>query len=453
MSFAEGIAAGTRVAELRDSTLSSNFNPWAVMAYLRRPTAAPRIIRDNAAELALKQKQLELEERKIALAEEQARKASALAERQQVFSEINQDRADTLAQRRQALEERKFETSLGMTREKQQEQRDFALAKWGLATNNPQPIIDYFQKYGNKGVYVESMEFGPDGDILVKFSNQKKPAYFKSKDEFYTAFMGFADPKVQAELIKRKTEIEKAKINALAKARQGANPYKITLTQAYKEYDARFREPSGELKPDAPDRDTWARNFVAQNMAFGALQQPQLITVTSQAQQGYTEKRKPTGEFLRIWDDGTKEYFAPNGQLQYVMSPDGIRYRLGTLGFEKYRKTRIPAGEAPPQRIASQRKNEVAVISPGTLTPKGWQDPLSPPPDYWQNQAALPVLTTPKQLPAPKEKEALPNTKITKGQTVKATYIDKKTGDKVEVTIDANGKITKKIVKKAKKKD
>jgi len=447
MGFVEGLRAGTEAARFYDAVALPRFNPFAAMAYVRRPTAAPRIIRDNAAELALKQKQLELEERKIALAEEQARKASALAERQQVFSEINQDRVNTLAQRKQGLEERKFETSLGMTREKQQEQRDFALAKWGLATNNPQPIIDYFQKYGNKGVYVESMEFGPDGDILVKFSNQKKPAYFKSKDEFYTAFMGFADPQVQKEIIKSKTELEKARISAAGK-KAITNPFKVTLAQAYKEYDARFREPSGELKPNAPDRDTWARNFIAENMVAGQ------VTPGAQAQQQAGQPQliqekvdRRTGNRLRRWSDGTQELLAPTGEVQYVKSPDGVIYKQGSIGFEKYRKTQIPPGQASvaapraalPRPTTSRakykgRKANGAMVLSGKMPAR---QPVTQPNQKQEAKTAIPA-----------QKGAL-----TSKQTVKATYVDKETGDTIEVRVDADGNVTKRVIKKGKKKE
>jgi len=447
MGFAEGIAAGTRVAELRDRWALPRFNPWAAMAYIRRPTAPPRIIIDRAKDLALKQKKLELEERRIALAEQQERNRVALAERAEYFNEINQDRANALAQRRQGLEERKFETGLGMTREKQQEDRDFALAKWGLATNNPQPIIDYFQKYGNQGVEIENMEFGPDGDILVKFSNQKKPAYFKSKDEFYAAFMGFADPQVQKEIIRSKTNLEKARITASAKA-AGANPYKITLAQAYKEYDARFREPSGELKPNAPDRDTWARNFIAENMAAGQ------VTPGAQAQQQAGQPQliqekvdRRTGNRLRRWSDGTQELLAPTGEVQYVKSPDGVIYKQGSIGFEKYRKTRIPPGQASvaapraalPRPTTSRAKYKGRKAN-GAMVLSGKMPARQPVTQLNQKQEAKTAI--------PAQKGAL-----TSRETVKAIYVDKETGDTIEVRVDADGNVTKRVIKKGKKKE
>ena len=460
MGFIQGIQAGEQSANMWEKAALPRFNPYQAMAYIKRPTAAPRIIRDNAAEIALKQKALELEERKVAAMEQAARANQDMAERVQEHQENLDwekmgiaDRAQGLAERKEGFEEQKWATAKRMTQQQKQRQNDFALAKWGLAVNNPKPIIDYFNKYGEKKANIEQIQFGPDNDLLVKFSGIKKPAYFRSKDEFYSSLMVFADPKVQEALIKQKTELAKAAINARGKKGQ-KNPLAVNWSQAAKEYDVRYKDPAGNYKPNAPDRETWIRNYILEHQALGTQGAGQQRTGAAR-QPDYEDVVSPrTGDRLRRWSDGIQEVIAPNGEVKAVKGPNGIEYLPGSLGFEKYRRTRLPIGKG-----ALPQQRQAATGQAKTLTPpQGFPDMLTPPQDYWENPAkynAAPSPPPPKaQVQGPQANNAIPQKGArTRGpkQVVKATYVDKATSNTVEVTVDAKGNVHKRVIKKAKK--
>lgn len=442
MGFAQGVAAGRAAAGTWDSAIHRPGNPYSVMSSISRPGPGPTVIRDRAAELALKQKEFDLAERKQALAENLAQHTMEMDKQKMALQQTTEENRAALGSRAAGVSERQAgvqEGTLGLKQKafdvgQQQVQRknDFNMAKWGLAADNPAPIIDYFNKYGDPNSKIDNIEFGPNGtDLMVTFSGQKKPAYFKTKDDFYKSLLSFADPRVEAAIINTASKERVAKIQAGTKS-----PTKVTMAQALKEYDSRFKDPSGQLKPDAPpDKDAWARKFVTENMGGeGATQKggagPQMVSETPG--QG--------GKKLREWSDGTKEIVAPDGSVQYVKSPDGVTYKPGTLGFKRYRKTSSPTGE-------SFTKGNRALPQPGQAEYVGREEEA----EIWKGKIPKDAKNVTSQ-----ETGALGGgeDKKSRGKGVSATYVDKKTGDTIRIKLDAGGKVVeKKVIKKGKKKD
>lgn len=452
MGFAAGITAGRASAPNWDAAISRPGNPYAIASSLMRPGPGPTVIRDKAAELALKQKELDLRAREAALQEQKLKQDYEIAQRQAAVGEQNaatnameaKNRTAQLANANQvnqgtlALNERKQ----GFEEAKAARQNAFNMARWGVATNNSQAVMDYINQYGDPKANIESLEFGPDGkDVLVKFSGQDKPVYFKSKDEFYRGFLALTDPRVERSMLELAAKKEAAKTK-----KKTTNPYKVTVAQAAKEYDKRWLDMAGEPKPDAPDRETWINDYVRKHAQMGgqAAQGEKKATVV-------TEKRSRdgSGNKLREWSDGTKEVVNPKGEVLYVMSPDGVRYsrddkdKQNQLGYHRYLKTNSPSGMNLGRKKALPapgESSESPARDTGKRTPGGGKLYAGAIPKKAKN-------VTPKE-----EKKGGSETNKTEGGRGYAEYVDPKTGDKVRVTIE-NGKVVRKVVKKKRKKE
>lgn len=357
MGFAQGVAAGQRAGGYWDSAITTPGNPYSVMPSLK--ASLPTAIRDNAGALALKERELDLKEREIRLNElanaqkyeqmQTARNDRNETDRQNRLqtNAINtaKDAAnyrqtninnDLNARKQTALEtnsNREYALKNNAQKDKESaaaQQNSYKMAKFGLATNNPGPIMDYFNTYGNNKANIDKIEFGPSGkDMLVNFSGQKKPVYFKDKSSFYKGLMAFADPTVQAAISKAQTKKTKTQ-----------NPYKVTEQQAFSEYDKRFKDETGTLVKDAPNRDTWANNFVKSHTEQANSSQKTQSASLINEQKAVNN----SGQTLKTWSDGTKEILNKDGSVAYVKSPKGIVYKPNTIGYNRYKKTNEPTG-------------------------------------------------------------------------------------------------------------
>lgn len=355
--FTAGIAMGQRVAKQWD--YSADKTPYAIMPHLKVDIPRPARIRYRAATKAIAEKEQELREREMKLREamisqqlresrERSRLGRSLAlrradlEEQRTWADIEAKRAATeregkitslrekeigIRERGQGLKEKEFQAK----ELERQKQEDYALAKWGLATNNPEPILNFFKKYGKEGVEIERIEFGPDGvDMQVWYKGHKQPEYFKDKEQFFSHLLAFANPKLEAKL--QETAVKEAA--KAKKGKTGASIYKVTMAQALKEWERRFLDPTGRPKPGAPDKDQWARQYVTEMARAGM--QPEKRGMGME----YKDIPLRDGRIKRVWQDGTMEILTKDGVVQSVRTRNGIVYPAGTPGFKRHHKTR-----------------------------------------------------------------------------------------------------------------
>jgi len=399
MGFAQGIQAGQAIARQWDPYATSKGDPYDVMRSLSssRKRGGARGVQMGAANMALKERAMALQERQQKMAEEQFeinRHRQATQDRQsqltamearpgQIESEYQQEiqGIDRTAGQQEAMR--------GQSVDKQRDS-DFKTAQWGLATGNTDAITSYFDKYGNPDSKIDSMEFGPEGkDVIVKFSGQDKDAYFSKKD-FMRKFMIFASPQTEKSLEKMgEQEAQKRE------RKPGRNPYRVTVAQAGKEYDNQFTDAMGNPKKDAPDKESWTKDYVTRHEEMGA------GDAIESRKREISRQRYKTGKTVVSYSDGSRDILGADGSVEFS------------------------EGGTPKQGAIPSSKEKGQIVRGKIEQPS-------------------------KEKAAPKE--ASRGAKASKEASVSTensiTYTDK-SGNKIRVSIDeATGKIVKKKVKK-----
>lgn len=433
MSFAQGAAIGQRTREQRFpmASLSLPENPAATFAALtpkaprvsaRRPAPKPSplepsAIHRRAAELALQEKELDVQ--KSALELEKLKEANALA------------RDD----RRRAIEREPFEKSAliegeyqnrlkgigmgeGMERERQQEaqSKDFKGAMLAAHLGNGASLKEFINKHGSPGAKVADVTFDPSGsgEVIIKYEDGKS-SLFKSPEQLYKGLLFFMDPKsVQALASMKKAEKDEVSV-------KDRHSIMKDLETSYKD---QFSDPAGNIKKDAPNRDTWlkekykertGRDYAEEGPAekAGAIKKP--------TEEGAEEKppvagarRAPDGQ----WYVQTKEGWRPVVKKGESVAPERERVKPGEPGSFDYQ-----TGRGTPAR--DNNKEPYSVVGAERARGK-------------INKG---------------EKQGEAESEAPRGGAASATFTDPKTGEKVTVTYDSSGKRTEKREKKDKKKD
>jgi len=459
MGFAQGVAAGRAIQGQWDAVATPKSNPYAIASTLMRPGPGPRVIKSQAADIALKERALDLEEQKLQMAREAANEARM---RQEALDrQAYEDKQRELALKSRAMDQaeegaiqKRYQSSVDFANKQEavsakmgekQRQDDYALAKQGLAVGNPAPIIEFFDKWGNPDARIENIEFGPDGkDMLVQFSNQEKPAYFKNKDEFFKGLMAFGDPNVEKALLESATKVKSAKAKG---KKEGRNPYRVTHNEAAKEYDKQWTE-YGELKEGAPPREEWINNYIAKHEAMGGSRVPAKKGPTGPTIKSEV-RRKEDGAILRTWTDGTQEVIEPDGTVSHVKSPDGVIYKKpkrgekGGIGYYEYLKTKKaksnyksskkkrPSNKKQTYKAEYVGRNERtgSEVYKGVIKKKGTEAPAKKPSAAIQKKKAKPATKRGVLV----SKQTMPN------------------GDVVRFKIQNGVVIERKVIKKGKK--
>jgi hypothetical protein len=156
--------------------------------------------------------------------------------------------------------------------------QDYNLAKYGLATRQAGPIVDYFKKWGKEGVQLENIEFGgKTGDeLIITYPGGKQEKWETDQtstgvDKFLKGFMSLASPKVEKALYnkwtkereeKRTQEAHQWKGEEHTKKMEGALSAKDKASIYVKLADAYDEEfPGGPPKgSEESHRDKWIEN-------------------------------------------------------------------------------------------------------------------------------------------------------------------------------------------------
>ncbi len=395
MAMATAIAAGERARNVEWPMMVSGANPyqWRPQAIPQgtrtqaqtpgqtvrfKPTAAE--IHQAAQQAALAERAMDLKEREQSLKEEVFREQK----QQNYWNRVAQGRAEARADE-QAYEQgmqgiqTRHQTELegirrGRTHERdlyeKRRRDDFALARHGLATNNPQPIVRFFQQYGDPNANIKNIEFAPvdpktgqpiDEGVMVEFEGVEKPAYFENKEQFFKGLMGWADPDVEKKLsdmsLKEREQGRKetetagrleywrglvgnkgvmtdkqlgdliTKWTKEFRADMDAN----TLPEGIDTVDQYIEHKMSQLGPGvAPTGGIPGRDIQGAQAPEG----PQAVKPRAGGQ--YTiypqldDAGNPTGAYARVYEDGRQELYSKDHKLQQVYDPSAGHGQKGS---------------------------------------------------------------------------------------------------------------------------
>jgi len=437
MGFAQGIQAGTQAAS-RWTPNRPKSNPYQAMGAIQETLKTlnkrlhPAMIRNTAAGMANQQRAIELQERKQDFVESQAVQAQRdkederrWAAENKVADELNEQAG--LAEKgvggspgeeyREGMGEIRTQEKheWGMSKAKQSE--DFKMVQWAVANRQAGPIVEFVNRYGSETSNLRGISWNEKGEVLVFPQNeQEKPGYFKNNEEFMKSFVGFLNPKVEAQAIKlagqqageTRKDREQDRKDYATYNKKAVTPAqrRQVRNDVRKRYNSKFEDVLGELKEDAPDMETWIdqetekelSKIVGKGVSAGS---EQAISEVPGAEGGAKRYKDPkTGNTLVIHPGGKREVMDPSGKV------------LATRGGEK---TGEKAGET---NLQWDEAIDVAAKA-----------------DKAEKEAKLP----------PKEKS-----KVSRHGS--ATYTDPKTGKKMKATMNSDGTITTEEVNSKKKK-
>lgn len=431
MGFAQGVQAGTQAASRWGGGSRSKSNPYQAMgaidATLKQLNKRlhPAMIRNTAAGMANNQRAIELQERKQDFIESQA----ALAQRNKederrwaaenkVGEELNEQaglspKGSPGEEYREGMgeirEQEKHEW--GMSKAKQAE--DFKMVQWAVANRKAGPIVEFINRYGDKSANLRGISWNEKGEVLVFPENeQEQPGYFKNNEELMKSFVGFLNPKVEAQALRLAGDAAGEKRKDREQDRKDYATYNkkdVTTAQlrqlrndSRKRYDKEFTNVLGEPKENAPDKEKWISEDVQKELKAVGAAGPGEGAISEPGEPGAGVKRykdAKTGNTLIVYPGGKREVLDPSGKV------------LATKGGEK----KGPAGETD---LQWDEAIDVAAKA-----------------DKAEKEAKLP----------PKEKKKV-------SRYGSATYTDPKTGKKMKATMAADGTITTEEVKDKKKK-
>jgi len=325
---------------------------------------SPAIIRSRAADQALEERRMELlerqqalEERKQAMAEQAWREQQAALQRameeRRIYGEEGaalgvRGRAERASDRAYEAQTRATETGIqsyeySKADKMRSQMEDYNLAKAGLGSGNPAPVINYFDKYGSPSMRVEDIQFGkgPHDPVQVTFSNKPdEPATFQDPGQAMMLLLAPTNPLLQegeaaaAEPQKEEKAIDPIKLADLMRKvsadvdesmQYGTRPaeYKTDAEWRAALMKQKKREILGAAEPTGPEPPPAA-----------GVQRPQPgVTPAEAAQTPQVQEipivNKRTGEagVRRVFPDGTQEIINAKGQLVERRAPGGRRYQ------------------------------------------------------------------------------------------------------------------------------
>ena len=392
----------------------------------------PGMIRNTAAGMANQQRAIELQERKQDFIESQAAIAQREREDQRRWDAENKV-ADELNVQAGLAEEKlpspgeeyregmgeirtQEKHEWGMSKAKQAE--DFKMVQWAVANRKAGPIVEFINRYGDKSANLRGISWNEKGEVLVFPENeQEQPGYFKNNEELMKSFVGFLNPKVEAQALKLAGEASGEKRKDREQDRKDYATYNkkdVTTSQlrqlrndARKRYKAKFENVLGEIKEGSPNEEQWVEQDVKKEMkamgaggaSKGAATGEEAISEQTGSEEGVKRyKDAKTGNTLVIYPGGKREVLDPSGKV------------LATKGGKKK--------EAPGEQLQWDEAIDVAAKA-----------------DKAEKEVRLP----------PKEKAKA-------SRYGSATYTDPKTGKKMKATMNADGTITTEEADKGKKK-
>lgn len=423
MSMATAIAAGERSRTQAFPMATQGDNPyaWRPQAIpmaggsqpprgthrVRSPSAAE--IKQSAEAAALAERAADVRDREQTLKEEIFRETKQQnywnrVEKGRLESQREYDEGMQAIQTRYQGEMKGIREGESHNREMYEKRRkdDFAMARHGLATNNAQPIVEFFRNYGDSKANIQDIQFAPvdpatgmpiEEGLMVQFEGQEKPAYFENKEQFMSGLMGWADPDVEGKLnemsLKEREQTRKEKETEQkgeywrgiigAKGQMSQKQTGDLIVKWTKEFpDLR---DLGDLPEGVSTLDDYIDHKMAETTGRpGAERGPQGAPQGAQAvkpREGgqYTiypqldESDQPTGAYARVYTDGRQELYTADHKLQKVHDP-GARHGPGVMsepteaGGERVRgPAQRPANgrkavPTPPQETAPEKKTE-----------------------------------------------------------------------------------------------
>jgi hypothetical protein len=378
---------------------------------VRGPSAAE--IKQAAEQAALAEKALDIKERDQTLREEIFRETKQQnywnrVEKGRLESQREYDEGMQAIQTRYQGEMKSIRAGESHNREMYEKRRkdDFALARHGLATNNPQPIVEFFRNYGDSKANIQDIQFAPvdpqtgqpiEKGLMVKFEGQEKPAYFEDKDEFMMGLMGWADPDVETRLnemsLKEREQTRKElETKQKGEYQRGIVGAKGQMSQKQKgDLIAKWTKEFAEVRDlgDLPEGVSTLDDYIDHKMAQttggaapktgpqGAPRGAQAVKPREGGQ--YTiypqldESDQPTGSYARVYTDGRQELYTADHKLQKVHDP-GAQHGPGVMsepteaGGERVRgPAQRPANgrkavPTPPQKTAPEKKAKAEAV-------------------------------------------------------------------------------------------
>lgn len=204
------------------------------------------------------------------------------------------------------------------------QQRDYDMGMKSLLMGDTQPFVHYMRQYGSPKQNLESIEVSPDGqEFLVKIAGQKKPLLLDRKR--FEAMIGAVNPKI----LESMSAIASRNATAATKAQEitlkEQEVYSRARERLSKEYDSKWKNPVGELKPGAPEFETWAQGQLAREGVKQPGTAPAIETkgkpetaapaAPQKRDEGpYQDFRNGKGETLRVYNDGRQVILDTKGE-------------------------------------------------------------------------------------------------------------------------------------------
>lgn len=201
----------------------------------------PNGIHRRAAEMALEEKSLEVEQQR--LQNEKSRQAiqaadilNKTAEQERINNQYKGDMAVSEDWRKRGRE---------------QEENAFNQAMLGVHMGDPNAVKTFINQFGSPTSNVQDIIFGPPDDpgVIVKYEDGKS-SLFKDKEEFQRGFMFFMSPKLREAMEKKKT-------TGTSKQEMSPGQAADLDVKARKAYKEEFTDIAGETRADAPDKEAW----------------------------------------------------------------------------------------------------------------------------------------------------------------------------------------------------
>jgi len=324
---------------------------------------SPAIIRSRAADQALEERRMELlerqqvlEERRQALAEQAWREQQAALKRateeRRIYGEEGaalgvRGRAERASDRAYEAQTRAAETGIqsyeySKADKMRSQMEDYNLAKAGLGSGNPAPVLNYFDKYGSPSMRIEDIQFGrgPHDPVRVTFSNAPdKPATFQDPGQAMMLLLAPTNPLLQegeaaaAEPQKEEKAIDPIKLADLMRKvsadvdkemQYGSRPaeYKTDAEWRAALMEQKKREILGaEEQPATPPPATGVQRPQPGVAPAEAAAAPQVQEIP------IVNKRTGEAGVRRVFPDGTQEIINAKGQLVERRAPGGRGYQ------------------------------------------------------------------------------------------------------------------------------
>ena len=365
MGFAQGVQAGTQAASYWGGGSKTKSNPYQAMGAIDSTLKTlnkrlhPSMIRNTAAGMANNQRAIELQERKQDFVESQAAQAQRNTEDERRWAAENKVAEDLNTQAGIAEDKlpspgEEYRAGMGeiRTQEKQdwgktkaKQAEDFKMVQWAVANRQAGPIVEFVNRYGSPGANLRGMSWNEKGEILVFPQDEKeKPGYFKNNEELMKGFVGFLDPKVEAQALRLAKEGAGETRKDREQDRKDYATYNkkdITASQrrqlrndARKRYKDKFENVLGEVKEDAPDQEAWVNEDVEREIeamggkAAAGGPTPGEGAISEKGAPGAgaeykTFQDEKTGNTMRVYPDGKREIYNKKGEV--IATKGGIK--------------------------------------------------------------------------------------------------------------------------------